>query len=90
MICDFFVKKEYRGSMKAIRLVQEVEKVGIEKGCSNMSCYVQVDRERPEVNTYKMKMYLKYGHKVYKADNNAIVLAKDLPKKEDQNGVQQI
>lgn len=78
MITEFYVKKEYRGTPIAFNLAQTVAQISKEKGCTHLSCLVQVEAGKVERATYKTKLYIHYGFEITNAINGQIVMAKKL------------
>ena len=74
-IRDIFVLPEFRKSREATKMADEVTEIAKDHGCTYLSCTVC-----PEANGADMslKVVMAYGFKLHSANNNLIILKKDL------------
>jgi len=78
LIGDMFIKKERRGEKLAPELSRACEKIGLEKGCTYMSCNVFIDDERPEYTTEKVRKLIGARFSILRTVNNQIIMVKEL------------
>ena len=76
-IRDFFITKSERGTGKGLALGKKMEEIAKERGCNLLSGIIHVDG-RPDYQTRKMELYLKFGHKIKSSYQGQIVICKEL------------
>jgi ribosomal protein S18 acetylase RimI-like enzyme len=77
-ITDLYTKPEYRKTYEAKKLTQAVVDIAKEHGCKIVTTIVDVGRKDPERTTKLLRCYLSRGFKVYKSNNDQILLGMEV------------
>jgi hypothetical protein len=74
-IVHCFVAKEFRNKQFMSSLCGNIERIALSKGCKYMTGTVDLSSSNPERS---LRMQMTDGYKLHSANNNVIVLIKDL------------
>lgn len=77
-IGHMYVKPEHRKGSKGREMAQAVEAQALAKGCTELSCVVQIQAGDEARQSYLTYIYLKYGFGIVQASPGSLILTKRL------------
>ena len=78
LITDFYIAEEARSNGLALSLADEAVKTAVEADCMQVVCQIFINKANKKMFPRKVELFSKFGFVIEEANNNLIVMIKDL------------